>query len=85
MDATTFANPAVRRALAHTVLLRANVTANNAADQALLRYFRIYGPPTVAFYSRSGRQRRRFQVVGYLGATAFLRRVQAAFAIRRRT
>ncbi len=85
MNATTFANPAVRRALAHTVLLRANVTANNAADQALLRYFRIYGPPTVAFYSRSGRQRRRFQVVGYLGATAFLRRVQAAFAIRRRT
>ncbi len=85
MNATTFANPAVRRALARTVLLRANVTANNAADQALLRYFGIYGPPTVAFYSRSGRQRRRFQVVGYLGATAFLRRVQAAFAIRRPT
>lgn len=83
MDATTFANPAVRRALAHTVLLRVDVTANNAADQALLRYFGIYGPPTVAFYSRSGRQRRRFEVVGYLGATAFLRRVQGAFAIRR--
>ncbi len=83
MDATTFANPAVRQALAHTVLLRANVTANNAADQALMRYFGIYGPPTVAFYSRSGRQRKQFQVVGYLGATAFLRRVQAAFATHR--
>lgn len=80
MDATTFAAPPVRRALQRTVLLRADVTANTAADQALLKYFGVYGPPTVAFYDRAGRQRRRFEVVGYLGAHAFLRRIQAAFA-----
>ena len=80
MDATTFANPAVRQALAGTVLLRADVTANTAADQALLKYFGIYGPPSVAFYSRSGRPRKRFQVVGYLDAKAFLRRLHAVFA-----
>ncbi len=82
MEATTFTNPAVRRALAHTVLLRADVTSNDAADQALLRYFGIFGPPTVAFYDRDGHERRRYRVVGYLDATAFLRRVRAAFAVR---
>ncbi len=82
MQATTFTNPAVRRALAHTVLLRADVTSNNVADRALLKYFGIYGPPTVAFFDRNGRELRRDRVVGYLDAGAFLRRVRAAFAAR---
>lgn len=82
MEATTFTNAAVRRALAHTVLLRADVTSNNAADQALLKHFGIYGPPTVAFYGRDGHERRGERVVGYLDAAAFLRRVRAAFAAR---
>lgn len=79
MEATTFTNPAVRQALAHTVLLRADVTSNNAADQALLRHFGIFGPPTVVFYNRSGHQVRGAQVVGYMKVAAFLRRVRAAF------
>ena len=82
MEATTFTDPAVRRALAHTMLLRADVTSNDAADQALLKYFGIYGPPTIAFYDRHGHEQRRERVVGYLDAAAFLRRVQAAFAAR---
>ena len=82
MEATTFTDPAVRRALAHTVLLRADVTSNDAADQALLKYFGIYGPPTIAFYDRHGREQRRQRVVGYLDTAAFLRRLRAAFAAR---
>ncbi len=80
MEATTFTNPVVRRALAHTVLLRADVTSNSAADQALLKHFGVYGPPTIAFYDRNGHPERAEQVVGYLDAVAFLRRVHAAFA-----
>ncbi len=82
MEATTFTNPVVRRALAHTLLLRADVTSNSAADQTLLKYFGTYGPPTVAFYNRTGRLERRDQVVGYLDAAAFLRRVRSAFSAR---
>ncbi len=82
MEATTFTNPAVRRALAHTLLLRADVTANDADDQALLKHFGIYGPPTIAFYDREGQEESRDRVVGYLDARAFLRRLRAAFAGR---
>ncbi len=79
MQATTFADPMVRQALSRTVLLRADVTANNADDRALLKHFGIFGPPTVAFYNDEGRELQRFQVVGYLDAGEFLRQLHAAF------
>ena len=82
MEATTFTDPQVRRALAHTLLLRADVTANSTADQALLKYFQIYGPPTVAFFGPNGHERRHERVVGYLDASAFLRHLRGALAAR---
>ena len=50
MERYTFTDPAVQQALRSTVLLRADVTENNADDQALLKRFGIFGPPTIAFY-----------------------------------
>lgn len=79
LEATTFTDPAVRKALSDTVLLRADVTANNADDRALLEHFGIYGPPTVAFYNDDGRELRRYRVVGYMDANDFLRQLHAAF------
>lgn len=78
MEATTFLDPDVRQALAGTVLLRADVTANDAEDRALLKRFGIYGPPTIAFYGRDGRERSRYRVVGYMNGAQFAAAVQAA-------
>ena len=50
MEKYTFPDPAVRTALGRSVLLRADVTANDEQDQALLKQFGIFGPPTIAFY-----------------------------------
>jgi thiol:disulfide interchange protein DsbD len=80
MEATTFLNPVVRQALAGTVLLRADVTANDADDRALLQRFGIYGPPTIAFYGRDGRERQRYRVVGYMRGAEFAVDARAAFA-----
>jgi thiol:disulfide interchange protein DsbD len=71
MEHNTFADPAVARALAQLTLLRVDVTANSAADQALLQRFGIYGPPTIAFYSRDGREQPALRVVGYMKAAPF--------------
>jgi thiol:disulfide interchange protein DsbD len=78
MEATTFLDPAVRRALAGTVLLRADVTSNDADDRALLKRFGIFGPPTIAFYGRDGRERARYRVVGYMNGAEFAAAVRAA-------
>jgi thiol:disulfide interchange protein DsbD len=78
MEATTFLDPAVRRALAGTVLLRADVTADDADDRALLKRFGIFGPPTIAFYGRDGRERARYRVVGYMNGAEFAAAARAA-------
>jgi thiol:disulfide interchange protein DsbD len=78
MERYTFTDPTVQAALSNTVLLRANVTQNDADDQALLRHFGIFGPPTIAFYGADGRERAAYRVVGYMSAEAFAARTRAA-------
>ncbi|MGH8294173.1 MAG: protein-disulfide reductase DsbD [Steroidobacteraceae bacterium] len=82
MEATTFRDPAVQRALAGTVLLRADVTSDDADDRALLKHFGIFGPPTIAFYGRDGHERSRYRVVGYMGGTEFVAAVRTAVGSR---
>jgi thioredoxin:protein disulfide reductase len=78
MERYTFTDPSVQAALRNTVLLRADVTRNDADDQALLHRFGIFGPPTIAFYGSDGQERAAYRVVGYMKADAFAARVQAA-------
>ncbi|HEV3179223.1 MAG TPA: protein-disulfide reductase DsbD [Steroidobacteraceae bacterium] len=78
MERYTFSDPAVQAALAQTVLLRADVTRNDSDDQALLRRFGIFGPPTIAFYGTDGQERAQYRVVGYMKADAFAERTRAA-------
>jgi len=71
MERYTFSDPAVRSQLGNLRLLRADVTANNDDDQALLKRFGIFGPPTIAFYDRAGREQPAYRVVGYMKAGEF--------------
>ena len=71
MDARTFRTPAVRAALARYRLLQADVTANDADDQALLKRFGIYGPPTTVFFAADGRERSAYRLVGFVDADEF--------------
>lgn len=48
----TFSDPQVQQTLGDTVLLQANVTANNAQDVALLRHLNVLGLPTILFLMR---------------------------------
>ena len=79
MEKFTFPDPGVQAALANAVLLQADVTANDDADQALMTRFEIYGPPTIAFYGADGIERQDFRLVGFVSADKFRDHVQAAF------
>jgi len=74
MDNRTFNVPAVQAALARYIVVRADVTANDEQDQALLRSFGIYGPPTTAFFKAGGdsAERREFRLVGFVDPDHFL-------------
>jgi thioredoxin:protein disulfide reductase len=70
MEHLTFTDPRVTARLAQMQLVRADVTANNADDQALLKRFGLFGPPGIIVF-RDGKELGR--VVGYQAADRFLR------------
>ncbi|NND60071.1 MAG: protein-disulfide reductase DsbD [Gammaproteobacteria bacterium] len=82
LEKTTFHDTAVVAALADTVLLQADVTANDADDRALLNYFEVYGPPTVAFFGADGKERKNYRIVGYVNARDFEKTLSAALGKR---
>ncbi len=61
----------MKSVLANAVLLRTDVTANDAEDQALLERFGLFGPPAILFFGPEGTERPRFRVVGFMEAAAF--------------
>jgi thiol:disulfide interchange protein DsbD len=80
MEHLTFSDPRVRERLAQLNLLRADVTANNADDQALLRRFKLFGPPGIIFFDAQGNEVAR--VVGYEPADKFLKSLDKAAVAR---
>ena len=80
MEKYTFTDAAVQAALAPAVLLQADVTANDDADQALLQRFGILGPPTTVFFGADGAERPDYRVVGFKPAEDFAPHVKQAFA-----
>lgn len=80
MEHLTFSDPRVRERLAQLNLLRADVTANNADDQALLKRFKLFGPPGIIFFDAQGNEVAR--VVGYEPADKFLKSLDKAAAAR---
>ena len=71
MEHFTFSDPGVRGRMANFVLLKADVTANNEADKALLKRFSLFGPPGIIFFDRQGRELDGLRVIGYQPASRF--------------
>lgn len=72
MERYTFPDPAVQQAMQRYVLLQADVTANDAADKALMQErFGIPGPPAMMFFDREGNEQRGWRLVGFVPADEF--------------
>jgi len=71
MEKLTFVDPAVKARLAGTVLLQADVTANDGADRAMLKRFGLFGPPGIILFGRDGKEIADSRVIGYQDAAKF--------------
>ncbi|HVC37608.1 MAG TPA: thioredoxin fold domain-containing protein, partial [Gammaproteobacteria bacterium] len=80
MEHAAFMDADVNAALANTLLVQADVTANDAEDQALLKHFGIYGPPSIMFFNANGQELTADRVVGYMGARDFETRIRQTFS-----
>jgi len=78
MESQTFVDPSVRAQLDKAVLLRADVTANSAEDQALLKRFHLFGPPGIILFDAQGREIESTRIVGFQDAARFSASLAAA-------
>lgn len=67
----------VQDTLHHFVLLRANVSENNAFDQALLKRYHVVAPPTFLFFNKQGHEVMEKRIVGEVDHQLFLARANA--------
>ena len=71
MARTVFSEPAVAAQLGRFHLLQADVTANDALDQELLKHFGLFGPPSMLFFGLDGREISGLRMQGEMDRDAF--------------
>ena len=83
MERYTFSDERVQARFREMTLLQADVTANNAEHAALLRRFRLFGPPGIVFFDREGREIQGLRVIGFQPADRFVAVLDQALSFRR--
>lgn len=76
MEAYTFTDSDVQAQLKNVILIQADVTANDAADQALLKQFDLFGPPGIIFFNKAGDELPAARLVGFVPADQFSNHIQ---------
>ncbi len=78
MEKFVFTKSEVQAEMAKFVLLQADVTANDATDQALMKHFSIVAPPDTLFFGTDGAEKHELQLTGPESADKFLERLTTA-------
>ena len=78
MEERTFPDPGVQRALSNVYLVQADVSANDDDDKAVLKRFKLFGPPALLIFAPDGKEVRNLRVVGYQDGDAFAATINRA-------
>ena len=81
LERETFTDATVAARMRNMLLLRADVTANDETDQALLKAYDLFGPPAVLFFRR-GQEVRGNRLVGFADAGQFNALLDEVEAVR---
>jgi thiol:disulfide interchange protein DsbD len=82
MESFTFTKPEVAQRMERLLLLQADVTANNPEDRALLKRFKLFGPPGIIFFEPGGRERKDVRVVGFQEANRFAANLDRVLSLK---
>ena len=72
MERFTYTDTRVASRMRDFLLLKADVTANDADDRALLKRFGLFGPPGIVFFDADGKAHGEASVIGFQDADRFL-------------
>ena len=73
LEQFTFADAGVKRALENVVLIQADVTDNSPEEIALLNRFKLFGPPGIIFFNKTGQEIAPLKVIGYQPPEDFIK------------
>jgi len=71
MERDTFPDPQVQNAMSQLILLQADVTDNDDADQALQKHIGIPAPPAMIFWGPDGKEHKHLRLLGFMGPDEF--------------
>lgn len=77
MDKNVFETDSIKHSLNHFVLIRADLTANSAADEEIMKHFEVIAPPTVIFFNNAGKEVASHRIVGEVNAKEFITRLSS--------
>jgi thiol:disulfide interchange protein DsbD len=77
MERFTFSDSQVQSRLKDVVLLQVDVTDGTPDDMALLKRFKLFGPPGILFLDREGREIPGIRLIGYQDKENFLKILNA--------
>jgi thiol:disulfide interchange protein DsbD len=72
----TFTDKEVNALMKQYILLKADVTGNNANDKALMKEFNIFGPPAILFFDNAGNEVRQIRTIGFKNPKEFKKILQ---------
>jgi thiol:disulfide interchange protein DsbD len=76
LEHKTFKDQNVVTSLKDTLLIQADVTADDAQDKALNKHFGLFGPPQILFFAPNGKEIKAVRLAGYEAPEPFLQRIQ---------
>ncbi len=71
IDKTTLQDAQIRETLSDFVVLKVDLTANNAESRALLNHFDVVAPPTFLFFNAEGEELSKLRLVGEISTSTF--------------
>jgi len=78
MENQVFPKPEIRSKLNQFHLVKADVTDNTSANEALLNQFGLFGPPAILLFDAQGKEMTKLRVVGEINRTNFDSRLTQA-------
>ncbi|QGZ30064.1 protein-disulfide reductase DsbD [Stutzerimonas stutzeri] len=78
IEREVFADPQIAPRLADYRLIRFDITDSNPEQRALLDRYKLFGPPAILFFGRSGQELTEVRVVGEIDASQFAERLDRA-------
>lgn len=79
IDTRVFSHPVIKRRLESIALVRADMTAVDAGNRALMEHLRVPGPPTMFVINlEDGREIPKTRLVGAVDANLFLDTINLA-------